>query len=151
MLEIVRGTFWFKVFPRAACIIALAWGSCAFADGSSRPYGGDGHIGAGEIIKKYNQTGELFRIEGSCQSSCTTLLAIRNVCVDRNATLLFHAPLSAREQNEKPAPWRLKLMLSAYNARLRNFLVANHYVDTFEFHAISGSELIAKFGYRPCP
>jgi hypothetical protein len=40
---------------------------------------------------QYNASGELFRIEGHCQSSCTLFLAIRNVCIDRNATLLFHA------------------------------------------------------------
>jgi hypothetical protein len=42
-------------------------------------------------------------------------------------------------------------LLSAYNARLRNYVVSNHYVDTTAFHTISGRELIAKFGYRECP
>jgi hypothetical protein len=43
------------------------------------------------VVSQYNQSGELFRIEGHCQSSCTLFLGIRNVCIDRNATLLFHA------------------------------------------------------------
>ena len=43
------------------------------------------------VVSQYNQSGELFRIEGHCQSSCTLFLGIRNVCVNRNATLLFHA------------------------------------------------------------
>lgn len=42
-------------------------------------------------------------------------------------------------------------MLNSYNAKLRNYLVANGYVDTFEFHAISGRDIIQKFGYRACP
>ncbi|MCO5086349.1 MAG: hypothetical protein M9883_05785, partial [Methylobacteriaceae bacterium] len=64
-----------------------------WAEGSSLPYGGGGPIGVGSIIQKYNKSGERFRIEGSCQSSCTMLLAIRNVCVEPSATLLFHAAL----------------------------------------------------------
>ena len=43
-----------------------------------------------------------------------------------------------------------KLMLDSYNARLRSFLMANHYMDTPQFHTISGSEIIQKFGYRQC-
>jgi hypothetical protein len=43
------------------------------------------------VVSQYNQSGELFRIEGHCQSSCTLFLGIRNVCIGRNATLLFHA------------------------------------------------------------
>jgi hypothetical protein len=123
----------------------------ALADGSSRPYGGGGPINAAAIISKYNKSGERFRIEGSCQSSCTTLLAIKNVCIDPSARLLFHAALFPNEAGQKPPPKRQAFMLNSYNAKLRNYLVSNHYVDTFEFHTISGSDMIHKFGYRPCP
>jgi hypothetical protein len=129
----------------------LTWASSVFAVGSSLPYGGGGRIGVGAIIQQYNQSGELFRIEGHCQSSCTRLLAIRNVCVDPDATLLFHAALFANERAQKPDPARQSRMLNSYNPKLRSFLIANHYVDTFEFHAISGRDIIQKFGYRPCP
>lgn len=123
----------------------------ARADGSSRPYGGGGRIGADEIIRKYNASGERFRIEGSCQSSCTMLLAIKNVCVDPSARLLFHAALFPNEAGQKPPPKRQARMLSTYNAKLRHYLVSNGYVDSFEFHTISGSDMIGKFGYRRCP
>jgi hypothetical protein len=42
-------------------------------------------------------------------------------------------------------------MLSTYNAKLREFLIANHYMDTPEFRAISGRDIVQKFGYRACP
>ena len=42
-------------------------------------------------------------------------------------------------------------MLNAYNAPLRQYLTANGYMDTLEFHAIPGSTIIDKFGYRECP
>lgn len=133
-----------------AVVFASAPGSAVFAEGSSRPYGGGGRIQPLEIIKKYNQSGEVFRIEGSCQSSCTMLLAIKNVCVEPSATLRFHAALFPNERHEKPNPKRQAMMLNSYNSRLRNYLVKNHYVDTFDFHDISGSDIIQKFGYRAC-
>jgi hypothetical protein len=123
----------------------------AFADGSSRPYGGGGRINPAAIIAQYNKSGERFRIEGSCQSSCTMLLAIRNVCVDPNATLLFHAALFPNERGQKPPPQRQAAMLASYKPKLRNYLVKNGYVETFDFHAISGRDIIGKFGYRACP
>lgn len=140
-----------KVFRIWAGVAALAWGSPAFAEGSSLPYSGGGPIGADAIIQRYNQSGELFRIEGKCQSSCTRLLAIKNACVDPNATLLFHAALFPKEKDQKPPPARQAAMLNSYRPALRDYLVKNHYVDTFEFHAISGRDIIQKFGYRACP
>jgi hypothetical protein len=78
------------------------------------------------------------------------LLAIRNVCVDPNATLLFHAALFPGERGQKPPPARQAAMLNSYNPKLRNYLVKNGYVDSFEFHAISGRDIIRTFGYRAC-
>ena len=42
-------------------------------------------------------------------------------------------------------------MLGAYNAALREYVTANHYMETLAFHAISGREMIQTFGYRTCP
>ena len=42
-------------------------------------------------------------------------------------------------------------MLAAYNPPLREYLVSHHYMETLAFHAISGSEMIRRFGYRECP
>jgi len=100
------------------------------------------------VIIQYNQSGELFRIDGHCQSSCTMFLGIRNVCVSRGATLLFHA---AHDRTNMVSASMTEHVLAAYNAKLRTYLVSNHYMDTLEFHAISGRDLIDKFGYRECP
>jgi hypothetical protein len=100
------------------------------------------------VVSQYNQSGELFRIEGHCQSSCTLFLGIRNVCVDRNATLLFHA---AHDRGQNVSPSLTSHMLGAYNAGLRNYVMANHYMETLAFHSISGRDMIRKFGYRECP
>ena len=131
-------------------LVLVAGAGAAHADGSSLPYGGGGRIDVRSIVQKYNASGERFRIEGSCQSSCTMLLAIRNVCVDPGATLLFHAALFPGEQGRAPPPQRQAAMLASYNAKLRNYLVAGGHVERFEFHAISGRDMIARFGYRAC-
>jgi hypothetical protein len=133
------------------CLATVALTPSALADGSSVPYGGGGPMAKFDaIIGQYNASGELFHIEGHCQSSCTMFLAIRNVCVDPNANLLFHAALSADERDHAPYPERNRHMASHYNSSLRAFVLANHYMDSFTFHPISGRDIIRKFGYRQC-
>jgi hypothetical protein len=87
------------------------------------------------VVSQYNQSDELFRIDGHCQSSCTLFLAIRNVCISRGASLLFHA---AHDGSGNASPSNTRHMLDAYNPRLREYVTANHYMDTLAFHAISG-------------
>src|SRR5437879_12756354 len=54
-------------------------------------------------LERANATGELFRIKGHCQSNCTLFLGLRNVCVERSATLFFHAGHD-RQRNINVAP-----------------------------------------------
>jgi hypothetical protein len=42
-------------------------------------------------------------------------------------------------------------MAGYYNSRLRSFVLANHYMDSWDFHPISGQDMVQKFGYRQCP
>jgi len=116
--------------------------------GSSAGYENGGRFARFDpVVDYHNRTGELFRIEGHCQSSCTLFLGIKNVCIDPGANLLFHA---GHDRNRNITASATQHLLNAYNARLRAYLVANHYMDTLEFHAISGRDLIQKFGYREC-
>jgi hypothetical protein len=100
------------------------------------------------VVSQYNQTGELFRISGYCKSACTLFLGIRNVCVEPGAVLIFHAGNSATGAISADAT---KHMLSAYNSRLRAYLLEHHVMDTATLFQISGTDLIQKFGYRECP
>jgi hypothetical protein len=100
------------------------------------------------VVSQYNKSGELFRIEGHCQSSCTLFLAIRNVCISRSATLLFHA---AHDRSGNASASNTEHMLTAYTPKLRDYLTLHHYMDTLAFHAISGRDMIQKFGYPECP
>ena len=99
------------------------------------------------VIQQYNASGERFRIDSHCQSACTMFLSIRNVCVSPGATLLFHA---GGTKLRGISPVRTQQMLSTYNAALQQYVTAHHFMDTFDFHPISGSEIIKRFGYRAC-
>jgi hypothetical protein len=134
-----------KAFISAAFLLAASSAMAATSAG----YGMGGRfVRFDPVVAEHNRTGELFRIEGHCQSACTLFLGIRNVCVDRNASLLFHA---GHDRNRNVSVKWTYHMLSAYNARLRRYLVSGHYMDTFAFHTISGGDMIDKFGYRACP
>jgi hypothetical protein len=135
-----------KILLLMSCVVIVLSNSSAFAERSSLPYAKGGFSASfGPLARDINQSGELFRIEGTCQSACTMFLSLRKVCVDLNATLLFH---SGRRLGAVGGKER---MLSTYRPKLRKFLIANHYMDTPEFHAISGLDIVRKFGYRPCP
>jgi hypothetical protein len=100
------------------------------------------------VIQQYNALGERFRIDGHCQSACTMFLSIRNVCIAPGATLLFHAG-GSRQKGIISAAYTQQ-MLDTYNAALRRYVTDNHFMETFDFHAIPGSEIIRRFGYPAC-
>jgi hypothetical protein len=134
---------------RSALIaVLLAFTTPAMAGNKAGFEMGGRYARSDPVVRQHDQSGELFRIEGPCQSSCTLFLGIRNVCVDRNATLLFHA---AHDRGRNVSPSLTSHMLGAYNASLRDYVTANHFMDTLAFHSISGRDMIRKFGYRECP
>jgi hypothetical protein len=124
--------------------------TAAMAAGSSAGYENGGPYARFEpVVQQYNASGELFRIDGHCQSSCTLFLGIRNVCIGPAASLLFHA---AHDNRRVRSEYYIKLFLQHYNGRLRSFLLANHALDEVEtFYTIPGGDMIRKFGYRACP
>jgi hypothetical protein len=100
------------------------------------------------VVAQYNASGERFRIDGHCQSACTIFLSIRNVCITPGATLLFHAGGSMQKGTINPA--RSQQMLSTYKPALQQYVTEHHFMDTIEFHPISGREIINRFGYPAC-
>jgi hypothetical protein len=102
-------------------------------------------------VRQYNASGEPFRIEGTCKSACTIFLGIRNACVERGATLMFHAGHDIKENVTGPNTRASRAALSRYNSQLRRYLLKEHYMDTDSYHSLSGSTLIDRFGYRECP
>jgi hypothetical protein len=126
----------------------MSTATAAMADGSSVGYGGGGRFSRFDpVVDQYNQSGERFRITGRCQSACTLFLSIRNVCIEPSAQLLFHAGSGSGGQTSSNSRSH---MLSAYNEKLRTYLQEHHAMETSEFFAISGRDMISKFGYRSC-
>jgi hypothetical protein len=138
-----------------ACTAGALVPTSARADGSVSALGmgmgaRPGQMGRFDaVVQQYNASGERFRIDGHCQSACTIFLSIRNVCITPGATLLFHSGGDPKANKVNPAS--TQHMLSAYNSALRQYVSANHFMDTFAFHAISGREMAARFGYPACP
>jgi hypothetical protein len=131
-----------------ACLLA-ALASPACAAGSSAPYGMGGYISRYDpVVARFNRSGELFRIEGRCQSACTLFLAIRNVCVEPGASLGFHGGRGGKGEISVSSTRRMR---AAYNARLRRHLDDHHAMETRRYFTVSGRDMIAKFGYRACP
>src|ERR1700683_2644591 len=123
-----------KVLTLSACLATIGFSTSALAQATSAPYSMGGSTEQfAQDRARIAKSGQLFRIEGHCQSACTMFLSLKNVCVHPSAELLFHAGQH---------PFATKLMLDSYNARLRSFLMANHYMDTPQFHTISGSDII---------
>lgn len=121
---------------------SVVFNTAALAQESSMRFGMGGRTGQfGQVRQQMEATGQAFRIEGHCQSACTMFLKLRNVCVEPNAELLFHAGSNAKATQQ---------MLNSYNGSLRSYLLANHYMETTTFHTISGQDIIRRFGYRAC-
>jgi hypothetical protein len=121
--------------------VAIAFAAPALA-ATSAPYamGGSTRAFAADV-QRYRQSGEQFRITGHCQSACTMFLSLRNVCIEPSARLLFHA-------GKTPAGTRR--MFNSYNGRLKRYLTERHVMESPAFHAISGRQMIRRFGYRAC-
>lgn len=154
-----------SVFEKIAAIGARAgraWisfcglaGQSAYADGSVSSlrmgYGAPDAAAFARfqnVIQQYNASSERFRIDSHCQSACTMFLSIRNVCVAPGATLLFHAGGSMQKGTINPST--TQQMLGTYNAALRQYVTDHHFMDTFEFHPISGRDIVRRFGYPAC-
>jgi len=90
------------------CLLALitisgAGAAAALAAGSSLPYGEGGYVpNLVKIVRQYNMSGDEFRIEGVCKSACTMFLGIPDVCVERDARLMFHAGHDIAENRTGP-------------------------------------------------
>ena len=74
------------------------------------------------VVAAYNASGEPFRIEGHCQSSCTLFLGIREVS-SRDATLLFQRATRLEQKRQELVT---DYLLGAYNSRLRSYLTSHH-------------------------
>jgi hypothetical protein len=123
----------------------------AMAEGSSVGRGEGGYVpDFVAIVRQYNASGEPFRIAGACKSACTLFLGIRNVCVERNATLMFHAGHDIAENVTGPNTRASRAALYRYNEALRRYLLDEHHMETEAFHSLSGSTIIDRFGYREC-
>jgi hypothetical protein len=132
-------------------VVGNTHGLAAGTEGTSVGHGEGGYVpDFVAIVRQYNRSGEPFRIEGTCKSACTLFLGIRNVCVERSATLMFHAGHDIAENVTGPNTRASRAALYRYNEALRRYLLDGHHLDTETYHSLSGGTIIDRFGYREC-
>ena len=71
-------------------------------------------------------------------------LSIRNVCVSPGATLLFHAGGTRQTASAPVARSKCSAPITPFCSGMSP---PTHFMDTLDFHPISGSEIIKRFGY----
>jgi hypothetical protein len=134
----------------AAAAIALV-STLAQAETSGQYSGGGDFSKFKPALDRANTGGEVFRIRGTCESNCTMFLGVRNVCVERSARLMFHAGHGLGAESKTINAHATQRMLDAYNSKLREYVVANGYMEKLSLSSISGARIIDEFGYPECP
>jgi hypothetical protein len=84
-------------------------------------------------------------ISGVCASACTMKLGIRNACVERDATLMFHQASYDGRRSELAT----RMMLYSYPSRIRQWVLRSGALNSSSLTTLSGSQAIA-LGMRPC-
>ena len=134
----------------AVAVSLLVSASVAMAAGSSTGMGGGGPFADFDpIVAKYNASGEEFRIVGYCRSSCALFLGIRNVCVDRDASLWFHAARRMSDPLKTPVESLTNHLRANFKPALVAYLDGHGYLRRSEYHTMTGAQM-AQFGYRIC-
>ena len=118
--------------------------SAAFAEERSLDRGGQIRF---YIQKLAAASGQLHEIRGDCMSACTIWLGHKPVCVAPDATLWFHQASDPSLELVSGNPWHWKsetgnLALSTFYPP-RVLAVVRTWLESPEFHTLSGRELIA--------
>ena len=107
--------------------------------------------GGGNVFDYYvralaaNYASRVTIIAGVCASACTMKLGIQTVCVEPDATLLFHEATYSGVHSELGT----RLMLSSYPPRIRQWALRAGALDGSSPTPLSGRQAIA-MGMRSC-
>lgn len=94
-------------------------------------------------IKRMNATGARKEIRGTCVSACTMYLAVKNVCVAKDALLWFH---SAHYNGKQISEFGNRILEAHWPDRVRDWAERNKAAWRIEFtlgRALSGVQLVA--------
>ena len=64
---------------------------------------------------------------------------------------MFHAGHGLGAESKTINARATQRMLDAYNSKLREYVVANGYMEKLSLSSISGARIIDEFGYPECP
>jgi hypothetical protein len=86
-------------------------------------------------------------ISGTCISACTMRLGINNVCIDPNATLLFHQ--ASHHGTIIKSEYDTKILMSMYPKMIQEWVRRNGALNSHELTKLTGREAI-KMGIPSC-
>ena len=99
-----------------------------------------------DLVASANERGSHVAISGTCASACTMKLGIRHVCVQRDASLWFHA---AHNSDGSINSLGTRIMMRQYPRGIRRWVRHHRALSTKNITAMSGSVAIA-LGVREC-
>jgi hypothetical protein len=123
-------------------------------DAPVMPYGPEPRDGGGALYRYFgavmraDMLGQKVRISGTCISACTVYLGARNVCVEPDAVLWFHAAHVGGRVDETAT----REMASYWPESVRAWAESAGATKALEFtrrRSLTGSDLIA-MGMRAC-
>lgn len=98
-------------------------------------------------IKTGNRSFIPIVISGTCASSCTMKLGSNNVCIDPDATLLFHQ--ASHHGTSIKSEYDTKILMSMYPKTIQNWVRNNGALNSHELTKMTGAEAII-LGIRSC-
>lgn len=101
-------------------------------------------------VRRLNAEGATKAIRGACASACTIYLGVKNVCVEPNAQLWFHAAHLPGDAH--PDPLGSLEMLSYYPPRVREWVIRTQALESVDFDdtkKLTGEQLVL-MGVPPC-
>lgn len=106
-----------------------------------------GNVGA--YLDRAQRT-ESVEFRGDCYSSCTLLLAVKEVCVARTAWFYFHMPRRTLPDGSYQVAWEFQGWVMAKYPEPVQELIEDRGGLQEDFLAISGSEMIDWAGFADC-
>lgn len=133
----------FAVSPRATGLALAVAASLAGSHAQAywESFDGGGRVGDYlDLVSSANSSGSRIEIAGVCASACTMKLGARNVCVNADAQLWFHA---ARNPDGRVNQLGTLLMEQQYPSSIRAWASRSGALVSTQFTVMSGAQAIA--------
>jgi hypothetical protein len=131
-----------RALAAALCAVIVLWPARVCVAGTGYDTGGNIRAYAADV-SRLNRTGAKKVISGVCASACTMYLGVKNVCIEPDAEVWFHAAHLPVEH--RPDPLGSLQMLSYYPKKVRAWAIQVGALEKTEWdgaNVLTGRQLI---------